>query len=347
MIAPHKDFSITYHCYDEKDKIELLLQNLFENETGLSCYTSGSTGKPKEIHHSTSSLLVSAKKTISYFELEEQNKAALCLSVDHIAGIMMVVRAVIAGMHLHVYSVKKKVLDEVEEDLDFISLVPLQLEYAMNNSDCIQKIKGIKNILIGGAPLSPILNKRMEQDQIRAFHSYGMTETLTHVALKKAGVEGNDHYTALDGISFGVNKEALTITYPEVLNAPLITKDRIRLIDSTKFVWLGRLDHVINTGGVKVSPELVEQKLSDALNTPFIISSIYDESLGEKVCLIVENKALHFEPLSKNKLQLFLHQYEVPKVYSTVKEFVRTPNGKIHRSKTKQLASDHGWKELL
>ena len=126
MILANDNFTITYHDKIEKDKIELLLQNIFNSQPYLSCSTSGSTGEPKNIKHSKSSLSISANKTISYFDLKENDSAALCLSVDYIAGIMMVIRAVIAGMHLHVYQVSKQAIDTINEQIDFIAIINIK-----------------------------------------------------------------------------------------------------------------------------------------------------------------------------------------------------------------------------
>ena len=347
MILANDNFTITYHDKIEKDKIELLLQNIFNSQPYLSCSTSGSTGEPKNIKHSKSSLSISANKTISYFDLKENDSAALCLSVDYIAGIMMVIRAVIAGMHLHVYQVSKQAIDTINEQIDFIAFVPLQMEYVMKNKERIQKIKRIKNRLIGGAPISSVMIELMEEHKIRVFQSYGMTETISHVALKRTGYKGDEHYTALEGITFEVKNEALIIFYPEIQENPIYTKDRVSLIDKASFQWLGRMDYVINSGGIKFSPEVLEKKLCKTINSPFIITSIPDRELGEKIVIILAEEHFNKEELLKYNLTKYLSHYEVPKAYGLIKEFVLTQSGKINRLKTKKRASERGWEKLL
>ena len=347
MILANNNFNITYHNEDEKDKIESLLKDILNSSTQITCNTSGSTGKPKKIVHSKASLVISAKKTISYFNLKENDSAALCLSVNHIGGIMMVVRAMVAGLHLHVYHVAKQSIDDIKEQIDFIAFVPLQMEYAMKNKERIQKIKRIKKILIGGAPISLAMNELLEEHQISVFQSYGMTETISHVALKRSGYKGVDYYTALDGISFGINNEALTISYPEINKEIIQTNDCIALIDNSSFRWLGRLDYVINTGGIKISPEILEKKLCKTVSTPFIISSLPDRELGEKIVIILKENKFKKEEVLKDNLRKQLTNYEVPKAYSLIKDFVFTQNGKINRLKTMKIASDCGWEKLL
>jgi len=347
MILANDNFTITYHDKVEKDKIETLLQSILNSQSYLYCSTSGSTGEPKKIKHTKSSLAISANKTISYFNLKENDSAALCLSVDHIAGIMMVVRAMIAGIHLHVYPVSKRAIDSIQEHIDFIAFVPMQMEYVMKNNERIQKIKRIKNRLIGGAPISSAMNELMEEHQISVFQSYGMTETISHVALKRTGFKGDKHYTALEGIIFGVKDEALAIFYPEIQEKPIYTKDRVSLIDKTSFQWLGRLDYIINSGGIKISPEVLEKKLCKTINTPFIITSIPDTELGEKIVLILTEKQFRKEELLKDNLRKYIANYEVPKAYSVIKELALTQNGKINRLKTKKIASERGWEKLL
>ena len=260
---------------------------------------------------------------------------------------MMLIRAMIAGLTLHVYPCSSRAVDFINERINFIALVPLQLEHFLNSKKGISCLQSIKHVLIGGAPISPHLNTKLINEKITVEHSYGMTETISHIALKKTGLLGVDYYTTLKDISVSSHKESLCIDYPEIKNEIIQTNDRVELIDETSFRWLGRLDHVINSGGIKMSPELIENKISTGISCPFIIAGIPDELLGEKVVIIIKDEESIEKHLSKNLLAPYVEKYELPKAYCVVKELARTKNNKIDRPLTIKEATKRGWKKLL
>lgn len=345
IVSPH--FSITYHSNEQREKIEKLIKNILDAKPNIQFNTSGSTGNPKTIQHSKSAIHASAMKTIKYFELCENDKAVLCLPVDHIAGAMMIVRSMIAGLDLNVYPTLTTCIESIEGSFNFIAIVPIQLEYAMKSDLGISRIKQFQHILIGGAPLSQVLNKQLIDHQVSVMQSFGMTETITHIALKKSGYQGEEYYQTLKGIYVGEVNEELFINYPEISDQKIKTNDRIELIDPSTFKWLGRIDSIINSGGLKISPEMVEKKLSKAIGSQFIIVGIKDEILGQKMAIILEHNNLIENQVRKAFICNYLGKLEMPKVYSIIDGFEYTANNKINRNLTIKKASHFGWKELL
>ena len=265
MITIHPHFSILYHSNDQRKNIEQLIQKIKNKDSFIAFKTSGSTGNPKPIELKKTALVASATKTINYFQLKEKNSAALCLSVEHIAGAMMLIRSMVGGLTLHVFPSSTKTIDHITLPIDFIAIVPMQLESCLSSNKGLNNIRLCRNIIVGGAPIKASLNDQLIEKKINAFHSYGMTETITHIALKKIGLSGAGFYKTLDGILLESKKGALSINYPEISDLSIQTNDRVELLDQTSFRWLGRLDHVINSGGIKISPELLEDKSQKAL----------------------------------------------------------------------------------
>ncbi|MDR1699209.1 MAG: AMP-binding protein [Prevotellaceae bacterium] len=272
----------------------------WHSAAGFVCVqTSGSTGAPKNLQVSKEMMHVSARKTLQYFDLKPNDKMLLCLPADYIAGKMMLVRAVVGGLQLWAVEpdglpFKVPLVGDVG-GFDFASIVPLQaFEMLKNNISFIN----VRNILIGGGAISPALEKNLQDCPSRIFESYGMTETVSHIALRRVnGEERGVGFTPLPGISVRTDgRDCLVIDCPDLLAQPLATNDRAEIFPDGSFRILGRADNVINSGGIKIQPEEVERKIAGFFSRPFAVSAITDEKLGEKLVLAAE------ESISPEKL---------------------------------------------
>ena len=268
-----------------REEITSFLENWENKEGFIVCKTSGSTGTPKNIEITKNKMQISARKTIDYFNFKKGNSALLCLSLDTIAGKMMLVRSLIGELKLDVSAVSVNPILTLKNPVDFVALVPMQLEAAVDTA--VEKLKSIKTILVGGASVSEELIQKLKDKKITVFQSYGMTETISHVAIRKIGFETEEYYEALPGITFSSDEQRLIIDYPEVLSEKLRTNDCVNLIDSKHFQYLNRYDFIINTGGIKVNPEEIELKLKPLLKKPFFIWFMKDVHLGQKIVLVV------------------------------------------------------------
>lgn len=345
MISEHKDFKISYFSTEQKEEIETFLSILRDNSNSIRCKTSGSTGTPKEIVLSKKALMASAQNSIDFFKLKPKQSAILCMSVDFIAGKMMLVRAIVAGLDLKVFPVSSD-LSMLIEPADFIAIFPKQLRGLLETSDGIRMLKETKSILVGGATISSDIEGVLKSKKISIYQSYGMTETATHVALKKSGHQAESFYRAVNGVSFGKKDGCLVIDYPKVLAEAITTNDLVELIDTVTFKWLGRTDFIINTGGFKVSPEQLEAKLSMALKCSCLVTGIKDNEFGERIGLIILG-AVPSAGIQKEIFKKILHPYEIPKSYVCINEFSQTSNGKIDRVKTAAKIKDSAWKNIL
>ena len=325
-----------------REEITSFLKNWENKEEFIVCKTSGSTGTPKNIEITKKKMRISARKTIDYFNIKKGNSALLCLSLETIAGKMMLVRSLIGELNLHVSAVSVNPILTLKNPVDFVALVPMQLESAVDSA--VEKLKSIKIVLVGGAPVSEGLIQKLKDHKITVFQSYGMTETISHVALRKIGFITEKYYTALDGISFSSQNECLVIDYPEILNEKLLTNDRVKLIDSKHFQYINRYDFIINTGGIKVNPEEIEIKIATLLNQSFFIWFLQDARLGQKIVLVVQTIATF--RLQKKLFTAYLQKHEIPKNYALIKNFIHTKSGKIDRIKTMETIEVNKWQIL-
>lgn len=344
-IIPHKDFLIDFYSEEQKSTINSFIEELETDVPFITCHTSGSTGIPKAIRISKEALVLSAENTIGFFNLKPKYKASLCISVEFIAGKMMIVRALIGGMHLKVYSVNAST-GNLSLPSDFIALFPKQLGRFMNTADGIDKLKRCRNILIGGAQISKELEKQLIKNKVTVYQSYGMTETVSHIALKKTGYLQETNYKAIAGVSFETLDGCLLIHYPKMSTTVIKTNDLVELKDAQHFKWIGRNDFVINSGGYKISPEIIEDKIQKLFSNEILLTGLKDLEFGEKVGLIIKGTKDSVN-IRKADLKSILHPYEIPKMVTFISSFERTFNGKLDRKKTASKINKSAWQILL
>lgn len=301
-------------------KIGKFLLEWLNNESFVFVQTSGSTGKPKQILLDKSAMIASAKATGTFFNLQPTTSALLCLSADYIAGKMMLVRAMTLGLHLDVVEPNSAPLES--KKYNFVAMVPMQV------ANSLDKLHLVSTLLIGGTKVSFQLAESILKTNCRAYESYGMTETISHIAIKSIGEK---EFTVLPNVLISKdNRNCLVIEASELTTDKIITNDIVEILNPTQFILKGRIDNVINSGGVKIFPEEIEDKLAKYITVRFFIASKPDEKLGEKVILVIEGKSFELDTIIFSRLS----KYQIPKEIIFVDEFVETETNKINRKKT-------------
>lgn len=290
--------------------------------------TSGSTGIPKTIEIAKKHAEASAMATCKFLDLKPGNKCLLCLSPSTIGGKMMIVRSIINNMELHVVEPSSTPTKGLDHHFDFIAMVPYQLKETLSNSnpDFCSKVK----IIVGGGPVSKELEKEVKDGKAQVYHTFGMTETISHIALRNIS-KGETVFRALPNITFSQRDEQLVIHAPNLGIEEMVTNDAVCLLDEYSFEWKGRTDFVINSGGIKIHPEMVENLLSELIDVPFFVLGIQDKALGERLIICVESDEYQ---INKTTLSPVLPKYHIPKEIHFFEKFVRTESGKIDRLAT-------------
>ncbi len=298
------------------------------NETDVKVQTSGSTGEPKNIYLSKEAMKASALATGLFFNLKASQSALLCLPVSYIAGKMMLVRAMVLGLDIDTV-IPKIDLDISSKQYDFVAMIPSQVE---KNLDVLNQFS---ILIIGGGTVSHTLKNQLQRTNASVFETYGMTETITHIAIKPINkIDYKPYFKILPNITISQdNRNCLVINAPQLHNETIITNDVVNLYSETEFEWLGRVDNVINSGGLKLFPEKIEAKLEPFINERFFIASKKDTTFGEIAILIVEAKTNQLD----NSIFDVLNKSEIPKAVYAIPNFVETSSGKIQRVKTLQL----------
>lgn len=304
-------------------EIGLFLLDWLDNNDFIITKTSGTTGKPKEIKIKKQAMVHSALATGDFFKLKPGNTALHCLPCQYIAGKMMLVRAIILGLELTLVNPKGDLFLNDTKVYDFVAMVPLQVE------NSLEDLHQIKKLIIGGAkPSRKLIEILKSQTTTEVFETYGMTETITHIAAKNIQ---DDLFKVLPNISISKDeRDCLVIEAPRITSEKIVTNDIIEISENNNFKWLGRIDNVINSGGVKLFPEQIEKKLEAVISERFFITSEEDEKLGYKAVLVIENKSEAIENLNFDCLD----KYEKPKEIYLVSEFVETETGKVNRRET-------------
>jgi len=317
-----------------KQTVESFIKDWQDNDIKqITSHSSGSTGKPKSILLTKKQMIQSAKMTGEFFNFRKDQSILLCLSPEFIAGKMMLVRAITWEMEVYVVAPDSKTLHFPDKkQFDFVAMVPNQLEKWMNF--IIEKTIQFKAILLGGANVSSNLEQEIRAEKLSVYLSFGMTETTSHIAIKNISLE-NQAYKAIGKTTFSTNPfNQLIIHSPELEINELITNDIIELLSPTEFNWKGRLDYVINSGGIKYFPEELEKKIQDSgLTERFFIFGQKEEKLGEIIAICIEGKE---SSIDKDAILARLNRYERPKKWYFIDQFEETNSGKLNRIKTQE-----------
>ncbi len=318
----------------QKAIFDFILQWLNKDDY-LNIKTSGSTGVPKTIRIKKQKMVNSAIKTGEYLDLRKGDKSLLALPAGYIAGKMMVVRAMVLGLDLHFVKPLADPLNAIDEDFDFAAMVPLQIYEILSQVGGIEKLNRIKKLIIGGAPLAPSLQTEIRKLSNESYLSYGMTETVSHIAMQKLrGQDADGYMHPLPGVKVWANEEGrLCIEAPKLADGIIKTGDLAEFIDKNRFKILGRCDNLIITGGINVIPELVEKKLETYIKDRFIISSVPDEKLGAKLLLVIEGQPwlVQEQQAIENVLKQKFGKSERLRQLFFLPDFPETPGGKIDR----------------
>lgn len=297
----------------------------------ITVKTSGSTGSPKEIELEKSFIKESALRTINFFDLQPGARFHSCVAADFIGGKMMAVRAYLAGGIFSWERPSNRPLEKINKsvEIDLLAVVPSQMLYILENYENLPKIR---NIIIGGSAIHHSLRDKIAKSDLNAYETYGMTETASHIALRKIETEIVPFKT-LEGIKIKASEEGtLVILFKK--GKKITTNDLVEIISDTEFYIKGRKDDVIISGGRKLNLSVLEEKIRKVLTGDFMLTAFPDEKWGEKLVLLSENnsKEKRLPDLNK-KLKKILQSWEMPKEIIFVDSLPLTANGKVRRVK--------------
>jgi len=298
------------------------LLDWFDHKNYIDMQTSGTTGTPKMIRIEKQAMVNSAIATGEFFDLGMDIHVLHCLPTQYVAGKMMLVRAFILGWDLDLVAPAANPLERNDHQYDFAAMVPLQAKASL------EKLANIKKLILGGAKVSKELSQQLMEVPSQVYETYGMTETITHIAAKRIGEEA---FTVLPNVKISEDERHCLVIDPyAICNEPIITNDVVQVISETQFIWLGRYDNVINSGGVKLFPEQIEEKLSGLIDRRYFVKGVPDEKLGERLVLVIEGEPLTIDKAIFNSLGKF----EKPKDILFVDKFAETESGKVQRDKS-------------
>jgi O-succinylbenzoic acid--CoA ligase len=308
---------------DFERSVGYFLLDWFDQFPDIEVRTSGTTGLPKLIKINKQAMVNSAIATGDFFEIMPGNKVLHCLPTKYIAGKMMFVRGFILGLDMDFVAPSSYPLENNDTKYDFAAMVPLQVKHSL------KQLNQVKKIIIGGVKVNRSLEEELKKLPIRAYETYGMTETITHIAAKEIG---ENAFTVLPGVTISYNdKNCLVIHAPRISEELVVTNDLVELINENQFVFLGRIDNIVNSGGIKLLPEQIEEKLALKIkDRRFFVTGKPDETLGEKVVLVVEGERSDFG----DGIFDGLDKYEHPKEIIFVPKFRETGSGKLMRKET-------------
>lgn len=305
-------------------------------------HTSGSTGKPKPMMVEKKRMLNSARITCDFLGLKPGDTALLCMSLDYIAGKMVVVRSIERHLHLISVSPSGHPLKDINEEITFAAMVPMQVYNTLQVPEERERLTHIRHLIIGGGAIDASLEKELQAlpGNIAIWSTYGMTETLSHIALRRInGAEASEWYQPFDSVKIGQTEEGcLVIDAPLVCAETLVTNDIVEIesyiynkVEKLRFRIKGRKDNVVCSGGIKIQIEEVEEFLKPHLEKPFMLAKKKDEKFGEIAVLLSEDKGIKKVEATVRRL-LSDYKYWIPREFRYVEHLPLTETGKPKRS---------------
>lgn len=318
---------------------QLFIKDWLEGKSAFVIKTSGSTGKPKSIEINRSQMIASAQNTITALSLESGTNALLAMSPDRIGGRMMLVRGIIGNWILTITEPStslEKILKSAQ--YDFTALVPLQIKRLIHSGNK-SLLAAIKCVLIGGGPINSTLEKELSSYSNRLYHTYGMTETISHIALRELSPNPSPFFSVIGDNEVFIDTSGCLATRGTVTNNEWIHTNDLVELNGKQFKWLGRTDLIINSGGIKLQIESIEEELRSLmpveLKANLCIWKVFDELLGEKVVCVSDNQKL-IDYLISNEPQFkeTFTKYAWPKRWQIIAQLVLTKSGKIDRKES-------------
>lgn len=313
------------------------VDELCGGDGSMTLHTSGTTGTPKPLLATVADLRASARLTAQTFRLHQGDRALHCLPCGFVGGRMMLVRGFMIGLDLHFIDPAGGIMNNLRslDRFRFAAMVPNQLHRALQD-DRARLERQFDTVLLGGGPVSRVLEEDLRGLPVRVVQGYGSTETLTHVALRDLnGPRRSDHYTAIGDVTLASDdRGCLVVHTPHLSTVRHVTNDLVELLDDRRFRWLGRADHVMITGGRKVHPEELERRTAGLLPFPHYFVGVPDDRLGQAVMLVVESDRSTAEVRAEvdRCLAGALASHEMPRRIAVHRALGRTTTGKLRRT---------------
>lgn len=314
------------------------LEKWFDASPVIIVHTSGSTGTPKELVVRKDRMMQSARLTCEFLNLQAGDTALLCMNLRYIGAMMVVVRSLVAGLNLIVRPASGHPLSDIEEPLRFAAMVPLQVYNTLRVPEEKARLEQTDILIIGGGAVDDSLEAEMSALPTAIYSTYGMTETLSHIALRRLnGDTASKHYYPFPSVELSLSAEStLVIKAPLICGEVLQTNDIACLYPDGSFTIAGRKDNVINSGGIKIQAEEMEKRLRPFIPVPFVVTSVPDPRLGQALTLLIAGQVDVRE--LESKLQTVLDAYHRPRHIFMTESIPQTENGKTDRAGCRILA---------
>lgn len=318
---------------------QAFVRQWYDARPTLQVHTSGSTGAPTPLEVEKVRMAASARATIQFLDLKPGDSALLCMPLRYIAGKMVVVRSIVGQLRLIAVAPSSRPFRTLTIAPHFAAITPMQAAESLLHPHDLEIMRSVRQLIIGGGSIPTHLAQALATFPHNVWSTYGMTETLSHIAMRRLNGETvADSYTPLSGVTVSTTLDGcLQISAPTVCAEPLVTNDLAQILPNGTFRILGRRDNVVCSGGIKLQIESIEDKLRLCLDYPFLLTSVADSRLGEALVMLYEGDVSSSN--IKNLCRTHLDKYEVPRHFFRVNELPMTANGKPARDTAKQIAA--------
>lgn len=332
-----------------KSQIESLYKDFISDSETISVYSSGSTGEPKELRLKKQYMLNSAQMTCSYLQIPKGASTLLCMPLKFIGAKMVVIRAMARALELVAVNPSSHPLSGLKKAPYFAAMTPAQVFSSLESEHERRILFSIRELIIGGGAVNSSLKEQLMASPNRIWSTYGMTETISHIALKRVNAEAGREdktsgYVPFEGVTLSrASDDTLVINAPYIGVEALKTNDIVEFNSDNSFNVIGRADNIINSGGIKIQIEKLEDAIRPLIESDFNITSVKSDKYGEMVCLLLADGGKLLDKYSDDSFLRFLKtnlpKYWAPKILLRVDSLPRTESGKPARAKLKKLAN--------
>ena len=328
---------------DEKN--EIIESKECDNELGPFLYflTGGSSGQKKWIQHNEESMKSAVTGLREFLNLDSISSWC-CLPLNHVGGMMQVVRAIETGGQVFFFDYHNLLQDLGTKPFgNWISLVPTQLFRLVKNNTACENLIKFKGIFLGGALLSKKLAEECRDKNLPIYYSYGMTETSGMVSMQKKedflkgnyGVgkclpHANLKLRENDNRILVYSKSmALNVNLKLIENKSwLLTPDIGKICKHGNWQIDGRTDRIIISGGENISLDHVEKFLSqNEYVNACLVKSQDDEEWGKVLVAYIVASNANLEKIISYAKQS-LPQFHVPKIWKVCENLPVSEMGK-------------------
>ena len=306
--------------------------------------TSGTTSNPKPVELSFQAMSSSANSLYRAADLDDSARWLCCLPPYYIAGLAVIARSWIKEVPVSFHNTfdLEKVSNEINSNsVDAISLIPNQLKQLLDANVDLSKLQ---TILVGGSSVDFNLQNTVLNLGLNVHFTYGLTETFGGICLDhklfdntEAEIVNGQIYLRSGSMMSGYRHDQ-RLTFHKLTHDGWFATGDLGTYENNILNVTGRIDDLINSGGIKIEPLLIEKAMQSIGYNQAIVVATPHNKLGQCLTVVFNNKSdISGIKKIRDELRPLLPSTHLPIRIAISNKFDGNTSAKINR---KEVASD-------